>query len=62
MQTHYIAEREAAAYVGLSVHTLRRWRSDGKGPKYCKIGARAIRYTRADLDEFMDAQKVTPVQ
>lgn len=47
-----VAEREAAATLGVAVRTLRNWRSLHKGPRYRKIGARMVRYHRADLAEF----------
>jgi Helix-turn-helix domain len=42
----------AAAILGTAVRTLRNWRALGKGPRYRKIGARMVRYHRADLAEF----------
>ena len=34
---------EAAAYMGLAVSTLNKWRCHGGGPRYSKLG-RAVRY------------------
>ena len=47
-----IDENEAAAILGVAVRTLRNWRPLGKGPTYRKIGARLVRYHRADLEAF----------
>lgn len=47
-----IDEREAAAILSTAVRTLRNWRALRKGPRYRKIGARMVRYHRADLAEF----------
>lgn len=33
-----IPSRQLPAYVGLSIQTLARWRHEGKGPEYVKIG------------------------
>ena len=52
--------REAAQYLGLAKITLDIWRSKGKPPAYIKIGNRAIRYRRADLDAFILEHRVTP--
>lgn len=46
-------EREAANALSLAVSTLRNWRSRGIGPKYIKLGARAVRYRRADLEKYV---------
>lgn len=43
----------AAEYLGgFSKKTLERWRIDGNGPRYRKIG-HFVRYTQEALDEFM---------
>ena len=47
-----IDEHEAAAILSTAVRTLRNWRALRKGPRYRKIGARMVRYYRADLAEF----------
>ena len=47
-----VTECEAAASLGVAVRTLRNWRALRKGPRYRKIGARLVRYHRADLAEF----------
>ena len=54
-------EQEAAAYMGVSVKTLQAWRFQGRGPKYSKMGGRAIIYTREWCDEFRDAGVVMPI-
>ena len=53
-------EKEAAVYLTVAVTTLRNWRSlKGKGPRFVKVGARLVRYRRADLAAFItgDAEK-----
>lgn len=47
-----VTELEAAAILSTAVRTLRNWRALRKGPRYRKIGARMVRYHRADLAEF----------
>jgi excisionase family DNA binding protein len=48
----YLTPREAAEYLRTSVSTLSKRRIYNDAPKFCRIGT-AIRYRRADLDEFM---------
>lgn len=56
-------EREAAAYIRMSAAYLRTDRCRGHvggrtpGPPYLQLG-RAIRYDRADLDEWLAARRV----
>lgn len=49
-----INEHEAARRLGLKVSTLRRWRWQGIGPTFCRIGA-AVRYDPRDLAAFIEA-------
>ena len=46
-----IDEFELAARWGLSVRTLRRWRTEQLGPVFCKLGAR-ISYLMAEIKTF----------
>lgn len=54
---------EAAAYVGISVATLRRGRIEGQREGHCptppfiRIG-RLIRYLKKDLDQWLDQHRV----
>ena len=50
-----LTETEAAEIYKLAVTTLRNWRALKQGPRYLKIGARCVRYRRADLARFMEA-------
>ncbi|WP_084312638.1 helix-turn-helix domain-containing protein [Desulfobulbus elongatus] len=43
--------REAAQYLGIRPGTMEVWRSLGRGPRFCKIGARVV-YNITDLDEY----------
>ena len=50
-------EQTAARYLGgpdrpISCRTLQRWRLEGYGPEFCKIG-RAIRYRKSSLDTYL---------
>ena len=48
-----LTELEAAAALTLAPGTLRNWRSLGIGIPYLKLGKRAVRYHRADVDAFL---------
>lgn len=50
---------EAAKYLGLRPATLEAWASRGTvGLPFSKLG-RAVRYRKRDLDQFIEARKVT---
>ena len=51
-----LADREAAAILGISVKTLANWRWRGEGPRFRKIGKRMVRYSRADLEAFIEGE------
>ena len=46
---------DAAARLGLSASTLNKWRTQGRGPLFVKVG-RAVCYRPQDLDEWLQAQ------
>ena len=48
---------QAAEYLGLAASTLNKWRIQGKGPRYVRIGNR-VRYRRPDLDAYTEASVV----
>ena len=52
-----IDEFGAAKFLGLSVHTLRQWRSRGGGPVYVKLGGR-VTYTYGRLREFRNQHEM----
>jgi predicted DNA-binding transcriptional regulator AlpA len=54
--TEYLTTVEAASYLKLSRQTLEgaRYRGDGSGPAFIKL-ARAVRYRRSALDDWMTA-------
>lgn len=50
-----LTDTEAAAILNLGVRTLRNWRCNGLGPRWVKIGLRAVRYHRRDIAAFIEA-------
>ncbi|WAB84966.1 helix-turn-helix domain-containing protein [Microcella daejeonensis] len=54
----YLTEKEAAARFQLNPKTLRRWRADGTGPNFLRLGA-AVRYHESHLDEWALSKAVS---
>ncbi len=56
-ESPFLTQEAAADFLGgLSTKTLERWRIDGCGPAYRKLGRRVF-YALNDLIEFADAQR-----
>lgn len=49
-----LREEKAAALLGLSPRTLQRFRIEGRGPKFLKLGKRVF-YLEADLASYVEA-------
>ena len=56
----FLTEAEAAEYLRVSRSYLRKARCYGGGPRYVRIGKRAIRYRIEDLDAWIDQNTVNP--
>jgi excisionase family DNA binding protein len=56
-QQNTASRAEAAKYLGVSVSTLARWGSNGDGPNYYIVGAKA-RYRITELDEYIEQCKM----
>jgi predicted site-specific integrase-resolvase len=50
-------EYAAAELLEISVKTLRKWRGEGVGPTYVKLG-RSVRYRLGDLTRFIEKNSV----
>lgn len=48
---------EIAQVLGIPEHTLEIWRSQGKGPKYLKVG-RHVRYRWSDVNDWLATREV----
>lgn len=48
-----LSEREAAAFVGLSVATMERKRTLGRGPRFVRLSERRLGYRVNDLVEWL---------
>ena len=54
MTKQLLNTKEAASLMRMSPGTLEIWRSDGRGPRYRKIGWKVF-YTVEDLQEFIES-------
>ena len=56
-----LSTNEAAEFVQNSARTFSRWRSQGVGPSYVRVGGK-IRYQQSDLKEWVTRHRVHPVR
>lgn len=48
----FLTQDEVAKMLGLASCTLRKWRWEGKGPKFIKLGSRVL-YRESDIFAFV---------
>ncbi len=48
-----LATHEAAALLGVSAWTMRRWRMQKVGPVFTRTGYRSCWYAKADVEAFV---------
>jgi hypothetical protein len=49
----WLTPRQTGEYLHVNVNTLYKWRQLGVGPNWHRLGAKAIRYQRADVDAYL---------
>lgn len=54
----FLTTNQVAAHLGFASVTLEKWRNARMGPPFLRLG-RAIRYRRADLEQWLASQTVT---
>ena len=54
-QQELMTTEEVAEHFRVNASTVRRWRLDGVGPRFVKIGS-VYRYPRASLAEWISAR------
>ena len=59
LQPSVVDEHGAAARLGIAPATLRNIRSQGRGPKYSRVGRRIV-YRVRDVESYLDAHSVDP--
>jgi predicted DNA-binding transcriptional regulator AlpA len=55
--TGLLSERQLAVALGVSRATLRRWRTERRGPRYMKISA-LVRYRTADIKRWLASSEI----
>lgn len=61
-ETNLLTANQAAAHIGVSPWTLKKWRGLGRGPHFVRMGSNlgTVRYRRVDLETFLEASVVNP--
>lgn len=47
---------EVAEILGVTIGALATMRYEGRGPRFIKISAKAVRYRRSDLEAWLEEQ------
>jgi excisionase family DNA binding protein len=56
MTEELLTQQQLADELQVSVRTLERWRQEGTGPAFVRVG-RSPRYRRSDIDAWLDRQR-----
>jgi predicted DNA-binding transcriptional regulator AlpA len=59
VQPRVLRTPDAARYLGLTGSTLEKMRLVGSGPRFVRLGTRAVGYAIGDLDAFIEAGQRT---
>lgn len=54
-----LTAKEAAAYLGTTVRTLRGWNKQGIGPKRSIVGKNGVRYLREEIQNYLKNPRST---
>jgi predicted DNA-binding transcriptional regulator AlpA len=54
----FLDRSEVAEMLGLSVKTLDGWALQGIGPRFRRLGHKAVRYERADVEAFIQKSPI----
>jgi len=49
----WLTTKEAARYLNCHPNTLEKMRLNAEGPPWHRLGKKAIRYLKSELDEYM---------
>ena len=51
-----LTEKHVSAWIGLSLPSLQRMRSNGSGPRFIQLSERRIGYRRSDVEAWLAAR------
>lgn len=54
-----LSPKQAADHLGVTVAHLQRLRSEGGGPKFCRLGKRRLAYRASDLSNWLEQNAVS---
>jgi predicted DNA-binding transcriptional regulator AlpA len=57
-----LSPKEASEFLGVPENTLAQWRSQRRGPVFIKLEERMVRYRMVDLDSYISARIVNPLE
>ncbi len=55
MQNQFMTSKQAAEMLCMSTLTMRKWRWEGKGPKFIKAGSKVL-YRLTDIEAWTNQQ------
>jgi excisionase family DNA binding protein len=55
----YLTEKQVSQELGIAVRTLQKWRLEGRGPAYMKLG-KSVRYSRERLLRYLEERQIEP--
>lgn len=56
---HLVIPQTVADYLGTTTANLAQMRYRGTGPKFVKLGHRAVRYRWSDIEAWIDANTIS---
>jgi len=57
----FMTKKQLAELLGLSVYTIDSWVSERREIPFVRMGRR-VKFDRADIDEWVERQKVRPLE
>jgi predicted DNA-binding transcriptional regulator AlpA len=56
-----LTEKELSTWLGLSLPSLQRMRSNGTGPRYIQLSARRLSYRKSDVEAWLAARTINRI-
>ena len=54
---HLLLDTEVAEILGASISSVRKWRLQGRGPRFVRLGG-AVRYRESDVLEYVESGRL----